>query len=313
MKYSFLNDNKLPVVIEPGAREHGSEDIRTVAAGNRGVLDSFMLRHGALLFRGFRIDNIPQFASFARTFAGRELLDYVGGASPRLILGDRVYTSTEYPADIVLPAHNELSYTSQWPEYRFFFCITPPRIGGETPIGDSRRILNSIDAEIVERFRSRRIRYDRFLENCPASQYSWQAAFETEDTARVEECCLARGIRFRWHPDGSLHLTETRPATALHPRTGEEAWFNQADGFHPSALGITAADLSSNSRLRLGAHFGDGGEIDVADLEQIRTAIRSELILFPWMENDVLVVDNVLACHGRMPFSGPRKIVLAMA
>jgi alpha-ketoglutarate-dependent taurine dioxygenase len=33
----------------------------------------------------------------------------------------------------------------------------------------------------------------------------------------------------------------------------------------------------------------------------------------PWQAGDILVVDNMLACHGRMPFSGPRKILLAMA
>jgi hypothetical protein len=33
-----------------------------------------------------------------------------------------------------------------------------------------------------------------------------------------------------------VFLTQTRPATAVHPETGDEVWCNQADGFHPSAL-----------------------------------------------------------------------------
>ncbi len=34
--------------------------------------------------------------------------------------------------------------------------------------------------------------------------------------------------------------------------------------------------------------------------------------LFEWRAGDLLVVDNVLAAHGRMPFSGARRVLLAM-
>jgi hypothetical protein len=191
--------------------------------------------------------------------------------------------------------------------------VTPPQSGGETPLGDSRKIIKAIDPEIAGRFRSRQVRYDRFLDNEPQSEYSWQGAFETEDEARVNEYCSRRGIQHEWSNDGALRLREIRPATAVHPKTGEEVWFNQADGFHRSLLGIADDELASDPKLRLNAFFGDGGEIDVADIEHVRSAIRNELVLFPWKKSDVLVVDNMLACHGRMPFTGPRKVVLAMA
>jgi hypothetical protein len=37
------------------------------------------------------------------------------------------------------------------------------------------------------------------------------------------------------------------------------------------------------------------------------------MVLVPWQAGDVLVVENMLACHGRMPYAGERKILLAMA
>jgi alpha-ketoglutarate-dependent taurine dioxygenase len=254
MKYAFLNQNKLPLVIAPDSAE---ADIQMIVGDNRDELQALILDHGALLFRGFRVKTVPEFAAFASGFADRKLLDYVGGASPRVILGDGVYASTEYPPEISIPAHNELSYTCRWPEFLFFYCVTPPQIGGETPLGDSRRILQTIDPEIVERFSSRQIRYDRFLENDATSEYSWQAAFETEDRKLVDDYCKQRGIETEWNDDGSLRLTEIRPATAIHPKTGDEVWFNQADGFHPSVLGIKNSEDTS---LRLRSHFGDGGE-----------------------------------------------------
>ena len=43
--------------------------------------------------------------------------------------------------------------------------------------------------------------------------------------------------------------------------------------------------------------------------EQKAEALRS---LFRWQAGDLLVLDNVLAAHARMPFSGARRVLLAM-
>ncbi len=48
-------------------------------------------------------------------------------------------------------------------------------------------------------------------------------------------------------------------------------------------------------------------------MDHIRELYRQESVTFPWQEGDALLVDNVLVAHGRRPFSGPRKILVAMA
>jgi hypothetical protein len=115
----------------------------------------------------------------------------------------------------------------------------------------------------VETFRARGIRYIRNLSPVKGSGYSWQEAFETDDRIEAERSCARIGADFEWRPDGVLRISQVRPATAHHPLTGEEVWFNQADGFHPSALlpdvyAAALAEVGSEDRFRLNVTYGDG-------------------------------------------------------
>lgn len=319
MKTSFLDQKKLPMLVEPPETSRQNADLATLISTSRKDGEFFrskLLEHGALLFRGYSIDSTEEFEQFVVAFSGKKLLDYVGGASPRVELGSGVYTSTEYPAQVMLALHNELSYSHNYPKNLYFCCLIPAQNGGETPIADSRAILEKLDSKVVGEFKKRKIRYDRNLSADAGSGYSWQDAFETADKAKVESYCREADINFRWKDDGGLFLSQVLPATATHPETGEEVWFNQADGFHPSSLDAatyqTLIANRSEEEFRLNSRFGDGAPLDVSMLEHIREVVRNEMIVFQWQKGDVLVLDNLLTAHGRMPFSGARKIILAM-
>jgi alpha-ketoglutarate-dependent taurine dioxygenase len=244
------------------------------------------------------------------------LIDYVGGASPRIKLGEGVYTSTEYPGNYTLSLHNELSYTYRWPEHLFFYCVEASGRGGETSLGDSRAILKAMDAEVVREFKRRGVKYVRNLHGGAGTGYSWQEAFETGDRRVIEEHCRAGGVGFKWRDDGGLSLSEVRPATATHPLTGEEVWFNQADGFHPSGIDReTYESLISTMReeeFRLNSYYGDGAPLDLPALNHAREVMRAQTVLVPWRAGDILILDNLLTAHGRMPYTGSRRILLAM-
>ncbi|HWS54543.1 MAG TPA: TauD/TfdA family dioxygenase [Pyrinomonadaceae bacterium] len=305
-----------PVVEAEGGAAPAAEALFELCRGRGEELRGRLRERGALLLRGFPPAGAAGFARFVREFAGREPLDYVGGASPRVKLGGGVYTSTEYPSRYTLSLHNELAYTYRWPARLYFYCETAPAAGGETPLGDSRSILRGLDSEVVERFRRKGVRYVRNLKGAAGTGYSWQEAFETAERSEVEAYCRAGGVEFEWREDGGLRLSEVRPATARHPETGEEVWFNQAEAFHPSALdaedyeALTAE--AGEDGLRLNASYGDGSPLEPEALAHVRAVTRAEMTLVAWRPGDILVLDNLLTCHGRMPFEGPRRILLAM-
>ena len=285
-------------------------------------LSECLLDRGAVLFRGFRIGGSEQFAEAVEALSGRSrLLEYRGGASPRgsIPAGRRpVYNSTDYPPGMELSLHNELSYSDVHPDRIYFFCLTAPDKGGETTLGDSRKILRNLSPAVRERFEGKGVCYVRNLSSGKGTGYSWQDAFESEDPEEVERRCRASGAQFEWLGGGILRLRQIRPATARHPRTGDEVWFNQADGFHPSALDpSTYAELlalcGSEDLFRLNVAYGDGTPIEESALAEIRRVIREETVAHVWQAGDILMLDNMLAAHGRRPFQGARRIAVAMS
>lgn len=276
-------------------------------------LEPALRRNGALLFRGFPLREAEDFRRVVAAMAP-QLRGYAGGTSPRSQVAEGIYTSTEYPKQLEIPLHNEMSYSVRWPQRLYFFCATAPQAGGETPLADSRRILQAMPAPIVEEFERRELMYVRNLAPAQSRYNAWSKAFETQDREQVEAYCRDMDIGCEWQPGGGLRIHERRPATRAHPLTGERVWFNQAHLFHASNTPMASSvDARIEAGLPMAMYYGDGGRIDNATLASVREVLRAQRRSFAWRQGDLLVVDNVLVAHGRLPFDGPRRILVAMS
>lgn len=309
----------LPFVIhhEAAAAARGPAAFFDCWRDSTAAIQRELQRCGAVLFRGFEIDRQELFEALVNDLK-HTLLEYVDGNSPRTKVGAGVYTSTEYPADYFISLHNELSYSARWPARLFFCCVTAPEAGGETPLCDGRALLAALPADLVERFRARGVKYLRNLHSGKGFGPSWQATFQTTDRRVVEEHARQHGMDIAWTPDGAVRLSIVRPGTARHPITHEEVWFNQADQFHPSTHprpiyeAMVALYRGREELLPQDVRFGDDTAISLDDLTTIREVTRQQMATFPWQCGDLLMVDNMLVAHGRMPFRGPRKILVSM-
>jgi alpha-ketoglutarate-dependent taurine dioxygenase len=274
-----------------------------------------ILKSGGILFRNFDISSASEFNNFANNFSSI-LLEYKFRSSPRTRVGGKIYTSTEYPADRVIPLHNENSYTNNWPSYILFYCSIAATIsGGETPIADSRRVYQQLNQSIIDKFEKHGVMYTRNY--LPGIDLSWQEVFQTDDKLEVECFCKENDINFEWNVNGAeLFTTQNVQASVTHPITKEKVWFNQAQLFHASALPKEQQKLIQEEfglqNLPRNCFYGDGSEIKVEDLEEIKACYFNNRYVFNWQEGDILLLDNLLMAHGRNPYEGDRKILVAM-
>ena len=157
-----------------------------------------------------------------------------------------------------------------------------------------------------------------WLNKIQRSHKTWIQVFETESKAEVEKKCQEHEFEYKWVKNNWL-ISQVRPAIMAHPETGEKVWFNQAHlyDFNPKLLGawryIGAKLFYCRKHTKLHEIFyGDSSLIPRVDLYHVMDVLDAQTIAFPWEKGDLLVLDNVLAMHGRATFEGKRRILTAM-
>ncbi len=326
---SFLNEERLPLVLEADGRHNRFGDLLTYIEEKQEAIRAQLLRYGGVLFRGYDLSSAEHFSEIVEQLGLGKGVDYIGGDSPRDKVHKSVYTSTEAPPSVKIPLHNELSFVNSYPNHIYFFCEIPPVDRGETILGDARAIYKAIDPEVRARFEERRLGYVsnyyyksrvmHLLNRMQRFHKSWIEVFETDSKQEVEEKCRLNDFAFRWNRNDWLRVEQIRPATMLHKETGEAVWFNQVHlyDFNPRLLGrgrwLGSNLLYSLPNTRLHeVHFADGSKIPRDDLYHILDVLDAKTIAFPWQKGDLLVLDNVLSMHGRATFTGRRRILTAM-
>lgn len=334
--------DRLPLVVDAA----GDTDRRRLVAWLQASTDwvrASLLRHGAMLLRGFDVADAPAFESVARAIASELRTDFLG--TPRARLTDCVFLASELPGGYPIAPHCEMSYLRRPPRLVFFGCLTAPDVGsGETPLVDFRRLWHALDPALRERFERRGIVIVRSFRG-PSSRARrrwslerWDEFFATRDRAAVAARCAEEGIAFEWTEDDGLRLRITQPVSRPHPETGEPVWFNQHAAHHVAASAWTYPRIvrlrptlhhllwwqvvratvalkrrSSPEHLAYFSTYADGSPIPDADVRALLAAIWRHTVLEPWRRGDVLAIDNRAVAHGRMPFRGPRRVVACLA
>jgi len=310
VKTDYLRPGEtLPLVVRPG---FDNINLINWTRNNREFIEKDLLKHGAILFRGFNIQSTTEFEQFAQVFVPELLSE--NGEHPRKTISGNVYTPVFYPADKRIWWHNENSFNYRWPMKIWFGCVTPAQQGGETPLVDARRVFNSIDPEIREKFIRKKVMYVRNYGR--GLGLDWQTVFRTSSKSDVEKRCREDVMDFKWKEGDQLMTRAIRPAVVKHPKMNEMTWFNQAQHWHVSCLDPATREsmmsLFTMDDLPRNCYYGDGSVIEDSVMDHILETYRKLESSFLWQKGDVLMVENLLTAHGRNPFVGERKHMVAM-
>ena len=96
----------------------------------------------------------------------------------------------------------------------------------------------------------------------------------------------------------------------------EQVFFNQIQLHHVSCLHPSLREsvfsLFSEDDFPRHVYYGDGTPIEEGVIAETLGVYRELALGFAWRPGDVLMVDNMLTAHGRNPFTGARRILVAM-
>jgi hypothetical protein len=178
-----------------------------------------------------------------------------------------------------------------------------------------RDVSGQIGPFLMDRFEHGKVEYVRHFHE--GFDLSWQRTFQTSDADEVGKICGANDIHYDWIDGGRLlRTTQVCQGVARHPITGERMFFNQAHLFHATSLGQEALGAMRETfgadRLPRHSRYGDHSEIAAEDISVIHAAFRLNEVVFSWEKGDVLWVDNMQVAHGRRPFKGERRVLVAL-
>lgn len=273
------------------------------------VVDRYLQNYGAMLFRGFEIAGSSGFNEILPAIFN-EQIEYKQRTSPRHAVLGNVYTSTDHPNDQVINMHTESSYGSPWPQRICFFADVPAASGGETPIADVRKMKSFLKEEVIGKFNRKGVLYMRNI--MPGVGMSWKEIYQIDNREELEKILVDNNYQVEWVSEDHLRLKWSRPAFRTHPGSGEQVWFNHAFFYSKHLLEEFILEVIPPEDLPFVSYYGDGEEIEKEVIEEIRLAYEKSRIVFPWQKGDVLLLDNMLFAHGRMPFEGERRILVAM-
>lgn len=345
----FLDEtDKLPLVISPRF-DDSLEFLCKWLVANRRWVEEQMLKYGAVLIRGFAIDDAPEFEQ-AISSLQPNLCDSYRGTSPRSVFEGTRYTfsAADVPLNYPIGQHVEMAFLKSPPRQLYFGCLQESNSGGgETSLCDFRKVYQELDHDVRKKFEEKKVLYNRTHPKIGAkwtvdvgSMLSWTQLFGTSDMDEVEAISQeedAAPVNWVGPNNDTFHQEWTDEATQLHPDTKEKVWFNHAQVFHYSTfpaelfhaftrigdirfllraifIGFVAVIkyYLLGHRMALDIRFGDGSPISISEMNEVRKVVHKNMVFSTWEKGDIMCIDNFSTSHGRQPtYDFGRKVLVA--
>ena len=301
-------------VIEPGS----GLDPRALAPSTTQALRRAVVGYGGLLLRGFPLHTPQQFRDFADAFLNHRDT-YFAGTSQRRELADRVYNTTDAPADVMIEQHLESTHTPHPPRFVLFHCQVAPRSGGETTLASFAELAERLPAALLDQMRGQNVAYIKTLMDRNRTLYrwlperarqslalSWQEATGADSVAKAATLLEQEGYEVTRLSKGSLRTRFVRPLLEQHPATGTWVWRLSAAMTKPLPRYARGLQWALRDTVGIDYCLESGAALDATIIGAVQRAIDKIRFSFTWRPGDLLILDNEQMSHGRNPFTGER-------
>lgn len=305
LKYSETN---FPTIIKNDGSIKTLDKAKYWVKENLTALKKELSCTGAILFRGFPVIDATSYDAFFSAF-NYENFTYQESLSNAVRINhtEYVFTANEAPKEVEIYLHNEMAQTPIYPSIISLFCQDAADHGGETVICRSDSIYNQLlskEPELANKLEQLGVKYTTLMpaENCPESGQgrSWRGTLSVETIEQAEEKLRSLEYSWQWNEDGSL-TAQTAAIPAIRTlENGRKVFFNQIIAAYRGWKGV-----HENPSTAL--CFGDGSTFTKDFLDTVVTTSQSLSYNLEWQKGDVVIVDNNLAMHGRLPYSGESK------
>ncbi|OKH52346.1 hypothetical protein NIES2101_15235 [Calothrix sp. HK-06] len=337
------NEKELPLVIEP-VQETSFAHLLRLLGENGTEFNELLDKYGAVLFRGFEIEDGNEFQKVLELLNIQLESVYHFGSAHRVRITDKVFTSSEAPPDTIIAPHNELNMVPWRPNILAFFCQVQPDVYGETPIINTEKLFNDLSPSLQHKIANYPQRFVRYV-----PKHLLGLVFEGLSREEISKLLTEQEFDFNWEEDGSLNFECSYITLFSHPRTSRlcfclsivdclvsREWYknigqryslgkNLYYNWLPASLykeyqqrlttAATVVDGSQKRTSTLNAYFvnrnNESTTITEAEAKELGKAEWKNSAIFQWKKGDILLIDNLQVAHSRLNTAQKRKILTA--
>jgi alpha-ketoglutarate-dependent taurine dioxygenase len=311
-----VNGLDFPLLVTPENAETAQNEASFLKwiEDNKAELHSLLIKHGAILFRGFPVSSSDLFEKMLDKTDYKNM-PYVGGAAPRSqVTASRIVTANESPATETIPFHHEMAQVPTPPGYIFFYCDKASKTGGATSILHSGEICKKffdLNPTFAKKVEEQGVRYIRVMpevtDTSSAIGRSWKETFNVTTREDAEARMTEAGMNWEWLEGGDLK-TETAALKAV--RYDEET---QQKVFFNSIAAVYSGWDDARNQGKKAVATADGELMDDDVMTALIEEMRINCVNFKWQDGDALWINNHTVLHARQPFEGERRILASIS